>query len=122
RAERAGAGATVPGDHESGRAFGPALPMIGTTGALADGVKLQLVEQGAGIPETVLGGQASAEPGRQTRPRYGFNVTQAGPVFFRVYPRNPRAGPARNPPALRLRLRAPAPNPGRKPESSGRRP
>ena len=47
-AEVAGAGATIAGNHEGGGAFAPALPMIGTTGALTDGVEVQFIEERPG--------------------------------------------------------------------------
>jgi hypothetical protein len=50
-AEAAGAGAMVAGDHESGGALAPAFPMVGAFGALANGVELEFIEQGAGLAE-----------------------------------------------------------------------
>ena len=47
RAKSAGARAAVARDHERGRAFAPAFPMVRTLRALADGVEFEFVEQRA---------------------------------------------------------------------------
>src|SRR5262245_61248882 len=43
-AKTARASAAVAGNHEGGRAFAPAFPVIGTHGALANCVELQLLQ------------------------------------------------------------------------------
>ena len=67
RAKAAGACAAVAGDHEGGRAFFPALPMIRALRALADGVQLEFAQQIARLREAVRRGQLDAEPFGQAR-------------------------------------------------------
>ena len=72
RAKAAGARAAVAGDHEGGRAFAPAFPMVRAFGAFADGVQLQFVKQRARAREAVRGRQSNAQPFRQPRARFQF--------------------------------------------------
>src|SRR5213076_3084879 len=65
--ETTGARAAVAGNHERRRALAPALPVVRTFRALANGVQLQLVEQVACARESIRGRQFNAQPFRQTR-------------------------------------------------------
>ena len=81
-AEAAGAGAAVAADHEGGRAFAPAFPVVGARRALADGVQPQLVQQRAGVRETIGRGQTDAQPVRQPRARRGRGGSSVRAFFF----------------------------------------
>jgi hypothetical protein len=61
-AESAGAGAVITRDHERGGAFAPAFPMVGTTGAFANGVKAEFTQQVPGTGEGIGGWEADPQP------------------------------------------------------------
>lgn len=66
RAEAAGAGASIPGDHESGRTAAPTLPVIRTLGAFADGVQPEVRKQEARPGEDAGTGERHFQPRGQT--------------------------------------------------------
>jgi hypothetical protein len=61
----------IAGDHESGGALAPAFPMVGTFGALANGVKLEFIQERAGLAEAGVDGQLETEPFRQAWAGWG---------------------------------------------------
>ena len=69
RTKRAGARAALATDHECGRAFGPAFPMVGALSTLADGVQSQPCQQPsqrAGVCTLVV--TRRRDVGRRRRP------------------------------------------------------
>ena len=62
RAETAGTGALVPGDHEGGGALPPAFPTVWALGFLADSDQFEVGDQGFGRPESRVVGQANLDP------------------------------------------------------------
>ena len=64
RAKTAGARAAFPGDHEGGGALAPAFPAVGALRALADGVQLQVGDEGLGGKEDGVGRQPHLDPVR----------------------------------------------------------
>jgi len=84
-AKTAGARAAIAGDHERGRAFAPAFPMVRALGAFADRVQLQFVQQPARAREAVGRGQRDAQPFRQTRTRFQFSCRHFSKNFLREF-------------------------------------
>jgi hypothetical protein len=64
RAKPAGAGATVAGDHERGRALTPTFPAVRTLRAFADGVQTEVGDQRLGREKDRVGRQANFDPVR----------------------------------------------------------
>src|ERR1051326_3012574 len=112
-AKAAGPRAMVAGNHESSGALAPAFPVVGTFGALANGMELELVEQSACVSEAVGVGKADAQPMGKPRARRSLNALQGGHFSFPICSKNPPVGRDQNPPAPPRRLQEPEPNPAR---------
>src|SRR5207247_6905987 len=66
-AKSAGAGATIPSDHERRRALAPAFPSVWTLRALADGVQAQIGNERFGREKYRIRRQSHLDPGRLLR-------------------------------------------------------
>src|SRR5438552_9568830 len=62
-------GAAVSGNHECRRALAPALPVVGTSGAFANGVETEVFEQTPGSLKRAAGRQPQAQPLGDARAR-----------------------------------------------------
>jgi len=70
RAESAGAGAAVAGDHESGGAFAPTSQWFGHLALSQNRVQPEVVQQMAGLAKGVGRGQFPAQPFRDAPTRF----------------------------------------------------
>jgi hypothetical protein len=61
-AEAARAGAAIAGDHEGGGGAAPAFPVVGATGAFADGMEAEFIEEATGAGVGLGGWELDAEP------------------------------------------------------------